>query len=68
MAPAQMMDPGLVVDPIADLHEEDEVVRAQIEPPVGALEIEAAIRWEFTFGVLAPMTPQGEFETVQSAA
>src|SRR5690606_35474460 len=52
-----MMLPRLVVDAVRELHEEHEIVRAQIEPPVRAAEVEAAVLPETPFRVLERMTP-----------
>ena len=51
--PAQVKQPGVVVDAVGQVHEQDQVVRAQVELSLGAAEIEAAVLRQLALGVLA---------------
>ena len=56
VAPRQVMLPGLVVHAVRELHEEHEVLRAQLEAIIRAAEIEAPVLTQLALGVLAQVT------------
>ena len=44
VAAPEVVQPGLVVDAVGDLQEQDQVLRAQVELALGPAEVEAAVR------------------------
>ena len=50
------MEPGLVVDAIRELTEHDEVLRTEIELPVGTSKIETALRRQLPFRIFSAMS------------
>ncbi len=48
-----MMEPGRVVYPIGDLHEQTEILSAQVQRFIGAAEIETLVFSELAFGIFA---------------
>src|SRR5262249_8634678 len=57
VALAEVVHPGLVIDPVGDLEEQVEVLGAEVELALGAAEVEAAVRPEVALGILAGMPP-----------
>src|SRR4029450_11140792 len=55
ISPGEMMPPGGRVDTVAELHEEHQVLRAQVELRIRTAEIEAAVLPDLPLGVLAQM-------------
>ena len=55
MAEPEVVQPRLVVHPVSELREEEEILRAQVQPIAGAAEIEAAVRGKLALCILAPM-------------
>jgi len=49
----QMMQPGGVVDAVRHLQKDHQVVRAEVQRPVGPAEIEALIFAQLALGILA---------------
>src|SRR6266545_3601112 len=56
IAIAQVIQPGIVVHAVGQLHEDVEVLRAQLEFAFGSAEIEAEIRPQLALGVFAVMS------------
>ena len=51
IAAAQVKHPCSVINPFPQLHEQDQVLRSQIEPRLGASEIEAPSAADFALGI-----------------
>ena len=52
---AQMEEPGVLVDAVRQIHERDEVLRAEIQLSFRAAEIEGTVFAERAFGIFAQM-------------
>src|SRR5690606_11400728 len=53
VAAMQVEEPGVVVDAVGELQEQDQVLRAQVQRVVGPAEVEAPVFGQLAFGVLA---------------
>src|SRR5262249_54549566 len=53
VAAAQVIEPGVIIDAVARLQEEDQVLATQVELLLGPAEVEAALLRQFALGVFS---------------
>ena len=54
---SEMVQPSGIIHSLTQLHEQNQVLGSEIELPRDTPEVEASIRWQFTFGIFSPMSP-----------